>query len=78
MVTATDGRERRVDARRNLASIVVAAAEVLAERPRASMQEIADAATTMPARLRRASTRRSRPSVTPSMSTGDASANGGV
>jgi len=39
-----EGRERRVDARRNLAGIVVAAAEVLAERPRASMQEIADVA----------------------------------
>ena len=40
----TEGRERRVDARRNLASIVVAAADLLAERPRASMQEIAAAA----------------------------------
>jgi AcrR family transcriptional regulator len=37
-------RERRVDARRNLAGIVVAAAELLAERPRASMQEVAAAA----------------------------------
>jgi AcrR family transcriptional regulator len=40
----TEGRERRVDARRNLAGIVAAAADLLAERPRASMQEVAAAA----------------------------------
>jgi AcrR family transcriptional regulator len=44
MECLTEGRERRVDARRNLAGIVVAAADLLAQRPRASMQEIAAAA----------------------------------
>jgi AcrR family transcriptional regulator len=44
MDVVTDGRGRRVDARRNLTGIVVAAAELLARRPRASMQEVAAAA----------------------------------
>lgn len=38
---ATSGRVRRVDARRNLQAIVSAAARMLAENPRVSMQEIA-------------------------------------
>jgi AcrR family transcriptional regulator len=37
-------RARRVDARRNVETIIEAAARVLAERPRASMQQIAEAA----------------------------------
>jgi AcrR family transcriptional regulator len=44
MGSVADGRERRVDARRNLDGIVVAAAELLAKRPRASMQDVAAAA----------------------------------
>jgi AcrR family transcriptional regulator len=44
MEGVAEGRERRVDARRNLTGIVVAAAKLLAERPRASMQEVAAAA----------------------------------
>jgi len=44
MNVVADGRGRRVDARRNLRGIVVAAAELLAQRPRASMQEVAAAA----------------------------------
>ena len=39
-----EGRRRRSDAERNLRAIVDAAAQVLAARPRASMQEIAAAA----------------------------------
>ena len=39
-----EGRRRRSDAERNLRAIVDAAAQVLAARPRASMQEIASAA----------------------------------
>lgn len=41
---AAAGRARRVDARRNLQAIVSAAARMLAEDPRVSMQEIAVAA----------------------------------
>lgn len=41
---AEAGRTRRVDARRNLQAIVTAAAKMLAEDPRVSMQEIAVAA----------------------------------
>ncbi len=44
MDAVTEGRERRVDARRNLVGIVVAAAALLAERPRASIQDVAVAA----------------------------------
>ena len=44
MDAVTDGRDRRVDARRNLTGIVVAAAKLLSERPRASMQDVAAAA----------------------------------
>jgi len=44
MNAVADGRGRRVDARRNLTTIVEAAAELLARQPRASMQEVAAAA----------------------------------
>ncbi|MEA2303399.1 MAG: TetR/AcrR family transcriptional regulator, mexCD-oprJ operon repressor [Solirubrobacteraceae bacterium] len=40
----TGDRARRVDARRNVEAIIEAAARVLADRPRASMQQIAEAA----------------------------------
>ena len=43
-VDAPVARGRRLDARRNLEGIVVAAAELLARSPRASMQEVAVAA----------------------------------
>jgi AcrR family transcriptional regulator len=39
-----EGRRRRSDAERNIDAIVVAALRVLAERPTASMQELAEAA----------------------------------
>jgi AcrR family transcriptional regulator len=42
--TTRDGRRRRSDAERNISAIVGAAIRVLGERPRASMQEVADAA----------------------------------
>jgi AcrR family transcriptional regulator len=42
--TTRDGRRRRSDAQRNISAIVGAAIRVLGERPRASMQEVADAA----------------------------------
>jgi AcrR family transcriptional regulator len=42
--TTRGGRRRRSDAERNISSIVAAAIRVLGERPRASMQEVADAA----------------------------------
>lgn len=44
MDAVRDERDRRADARRNLTGIVLAAAELLARRPRASMQEVAAAA----------------------------------
>jgi AcrR family transcriptional regulator len=41
---SSHGRRRRSDAERNIRAIIDAATTVLAERPRASMQEVADAA----------------------------------